>query len=144
MEQGNMPQRISRSTWRLIALLVSCGGGRDLRRHLHASGPPTWKGNRSTTGRGWNGPRRPWTTTGWRLRALEASGHDSAGHPDPVRRHVFPGAGLPVYVLPYIEERFELRLPQALPPMTGQALFYRYGPALDSLLEEFHRVNSPS
>ncbi len=48
----------------------------------------------------------------------------------------------PVYVLPYIEERFELRLPHSLPPMAERVLFYRYGPALDSLLEEFQRLGS--
>jgi len=48
-----------------------------------------------------------------------------------------------VYVLPYLEERFEMRLPRALPPMAGRVLFYRYGPVLDSLLEELHRVGSP-
>ena len=43
----------------------------------------------------------------------------------------------PIYVLPYIEERFEMRLPHILPPMTDRVLFYGYGPAIDSLLEEF-------
>ena len=49
----------------------------------------------------------------------------------------------PVYVLPYFEERFEARLPRKLPLMAGRVLFYRYGPAIDSLLEEFQRVGSP-
>ena len=48
----------------------------------------------------------------------------------------------PVYVLPYFEERFESRLPRKLPPMAGRVLFYRYGPGIDSLLEEFRRVDS--
>ncbi len=48
----------------------------------------------------------------------------------------------PVYVLPYIEERFEMRLPHFLPPMAGRVLFYGYGPAIDSLLEEFQQVSS--
>lgn len=49
----------------------------------------------------------------------------------------------PVYILPYIEERFEVRLPRALPTMGGRVLFYGYGPAIDSLLEEFQQ-NSAS
>lgn len=49
----------------------------------------------------------------------------------------------PVVVLPYIEERFEVRLQHVLPPMAGKVLFYRYGPAIESLLEEFRRLNSP-
>lgn len=49
----------------------------------------------------------------------------------------------PVLVLPYIEERFEVRLQHELPPMAGKVLFYRYGPAVEPLLEEFRRTNSP-
>ena len=49
----------------------------------------------------------------------------------------------PIFVLPYVEERFEVRLQRALPPMDGRVLFYRYGPAIEPLLEEFNRTNSP-
>ena len=42
----------------------------------------------------------------------------------------------PVLVLPYFEEKFEVRLPQVLPPMDGKVLFYRFGPAIESLLVE--------
>ena len=49
----------------------------------------------------------------------------------------------PIFVLPYVEERFEVRLQHVLPPMDGKVLFYRYTPALESLLEEFNRVRSP-
>ena len=49
----------------------------------------------------------------------------------------------PVLVLPYIEERFEVRLQHVLPPMEGKVLFYRYGPAIESLLEDFNSTNSP-
>lgn len=49
----------------------------------------------------------------------------------------------PVFVLPYFEERFEVRLQHVLPPMQGKVLFYRYGVAIEPLLEEFKRTNSP-
>lgn len=49
----------------------------------------------------------------------------------------------PVVVLPYFEEQFEVRLQHVLPPMAGKVLFYRYGPAIESLLEEFNSTNSP-
>jgi voltage-gated potassium channel len=49
----------------------------------------------------------------------------------------------PIFVLPYVEERFEARLQRALPPMDGRVLFYRYGPAIEPLLEEFNRANRP-
>lgn len=49
----------------------------------------------------------------------------------------------PVLVLPYFEEKFEVRLQHMLPTMEGKVLFYRYGPAIESLLEEFKRTASP-
>jgi Trk K+ transport system NAD-binding subunit len=49
----------------------------------------------------------------------------------------------PVLVLPYFEEQFEVRLQHLLPPMEGKVLFYRYGPAIESLLEEFNSAQSP-
>jgi len=41
----------------------------------------------------------------------------------------------PVFLIPFFEERFEARLPRVLPPMAGQVLIYRYGPAVTSLLD---------
>jgi Trk K+ transport system NAD-binding subunit len=49
----------------------------------------------------------------------------------------------PVLMLPYFEDKFEVRLPQVLPPMDGRVLFYRYGPAIESLVVEFENANSP-
>lgn len=49
----------------------------------------------------------------------------------------------PIFVLPFFEEKFEVRLQHALPPMEGRILFYRYGLAIESLLEELNRVHSP-
>ena len=50
----------------------------------------------------------------------------------------------PVLVLPYFEEKFEVRLPQVLPPMDGKVLFYRFGPAIESLLVEFDGDVAPN
>ncbi|MCF8156833.1 MAG: NAD-binding protein [Rhodoferax sp.] len=49
----------------------------------------------------------------------------------------------PVLVLPYFEEKFEVRMPHELPPMAGKVLFYRYGPAIESVVVEFDSANSP-
>ena len=49
----------------------------------------------------------------------------------------------PMVILPYFEEQFEVRLQHQLPPMNGKVLFYRYGPALDSLLVEFKSKGTP-
>lgn len=48
----------------------------------------------------------------------------------------------PVFFLPYFEERFEARLPGSLPAMAGRVLIHRYGPAVDSLVEELRRVGT--
>ncbi len=49
----------------------------------------------------------------------------------------------PIYILPYFEEQFESRLPRKLPAMDGRVLFYRYGPAVDSMVEELKRAQVP-
>lgn len=49
----------------------------------------------------------------------------------------------PIFVLPYFEEQFEVRLQHILPQMQGKVLFYRYGPAIESLLEELKRTQTP-
>lgn len=49
----------------------------------------------------------------------------------------------PVVVLPYFEEQFEVRLQHVLPPMAGQVLFYRFSPAIETVLEEFKANQTP-
>ncbi len=49
----------------------------------------------------------------------------------------------PIFLLPYLEERFQTRLPRQLPAMAGKVLFYRHGPAIEILLEEFRRRATP-
>ncbi len=43
----------------------------------------------------------------------------------------------PLVVLPYFKDQFEVRLDHTLPPMEGKVLFYHYGPAIESVLDEF-------
>jgi Trk K+ transport system NAD-binding subunit len=50
----------------------------------------------------------------------------------------------PVFVIPFLEERFEARLPADLPALRGQVLVYRYGPAVTSLLEELEHARVPA
>jgi Trk K+ transport system NAD-binding subunit len=50
----------------------------------------------------------------------------------------------PVFLIPFFEERFEARLPRVLPPMAGQVLIYRYGPAVTSLLDLLEQEGVPS
>jgi len=46
---------------------------------------------------------------------------------------------LPFYVLPYIEERFEARLPHTLPKLKNYFLIFHYSPAVASLIDEVKR-----
>jgi len=49
----------------------------------------------------------------------------------------------PVFVVPFIEERFESRLPQALPDLTGAVLIYGWGPAVAPLVERLETLRVP-
>jgi len=49
----------------------------------------------------------------------------------------------PIFLLPYLQEQFQTRLPRQLPAMAGKVLFYRHGPAIETLLEEFKRTAKP-
>ncbi|HEY2294896.1 MAG TPA: NAD-binding protein [Thermoanaerobaculia bacterium] len=51
----------------------------------------------------------------------------------------------PIYLIPFLEERFETRLPQEVPKdLHGHAVIYRYGPAVESLLEELKGAGVPT
>lgn len=49
----------------------------------------------------------------------------------------------PVFVIPFLEERFQARLPNTLPVMDGDVLIYRYGPAVTTLLDELELADVP-
>ena len=50
----------------------------------------------------------------------------------------------PIFIIPFFEERFEARLPSALPNLADHVLIYRYGPAVSSLLEELEQAGVPA
>jgi Trk K+ transport system NAD-binding subunit len=51
----------------------------------------------------------------------------------------------PIYLIPFLEERFEVRLPQESPgDMAGHAVIYRYGPAVETLLQELAAARVPT
>jgi Trk K+ transport system NAD-binding subunit len=51
----------------------------------------------------------------------------------------------PIYLIPFLEERFETRLPQECPKdLEGHALIFRYGPAVESLLDELAGAGVPT
>ncbi len=139
-----MPRQIQRSTWRLIALLVSMPTAVLTFGVIYQFGSTYLEDK----------PINFWSSLEWASETLTTTGYGAYApwkHPVMILLVIFTQfVGMfflvlvfPIYVLPYIEERFEMRLPHALPAMTGRVLFYRYGPEIDSLLEEFQRIGSP-
>ncbi len=51
----------------------------------------------------------------------------------------------PIFFIPFLEERFELRLPQHAPrDMAHHAVIYRYGPAVETLVAELTAARVPT
>jgi len=139
-----LPAHISRSSRRLLVLLASLPAAVLLLGTLYMLGSTYLE----------HSPRGLWQGMEWAAETLTTTGYgaDARWHSSLMTLFVivaqFLGLFLvfmifPVYVLPYFEERFESRLPRALPEMGGRVLFYRYGPAVDSLIEELQRVRVP-
>ncbi len=49
----------------------------------------------------------------------------------------------PVFVIPFLEERFQARLPSTLPDLEGTVLIFHYGPAITVLLEDLTEAKVP-
>ena len=136
--------RLRRSTRRLLALLASLPAAVMVLGGLYMLGMTYLEGS----------PRDFWSSLEWAAETLTTTGYgaDARWHHPLMTLLVvvvqFMGLFLvflifPVYVLPYFEERFEARLPRALPPMEGRILFHRYGRSVESLVEELQRVSTP-
>jgi Trk K+ transport system NAD-binding subunit len=51
----------------------------------------------------------------------------------------------PIFFIPFLEERFEVRLPQESPrDMAQHAVIYRYGPAVETLISELNAARVPT
>ncbi|HEY0513249.1 MAG TPA: NAD-binding protein [Thermoanaerobaculia bacterium] len=98
-----------------------------------------------------------WQSLEWAAETLSTTGYgaDSAwAHPVMVLLVVtvqFLGVFLvflvfPIYLIPFLEERFETRLPQEVTKkdLAGHVVVYRYGPAVETLLEELAEAGVPS
>jgi len=139
-----LAKRIRRSTLRLLALLASLPAAVLLLGGLYVLGMTYLE----------HSPRELWSGLEWAAETLTTTGYgaDARWHHPLMTLFVmlaqFMGLFLvflifPVYVLPYFEERFEARLPRALPQMDGRVLFHRYGPGVDSLIDELQRGGTP-
>ena len=139
-----MPSRLKRSTKRLLALLALLPAAVLILGTIYMLGMEHLEGTPRTFLESIQWASETLTTTGY--------GRDNHWNHPVVALFVILGQFLgvfliflmfPIFVLPYVEERFEARLQRALPPMDGKVLFYRYGLAIEPLLEEFNRTNSP-
>ncbi len=92
-----------------------------------------------------------WQAIGWAAETLSTTGYGGDTtwtHPAMVVFVVvlqFIGVFLvflifPLYLIPFLEERFEVRLPKEVPPLDGHVVIYAYGTAVESLLAELDRA----
>jgi Trk K+ transport system NAD-binding subunit len=101
-------------------------------------------------------PRTFWQSLEWASETLSTTGYGADArwnHPAMVLLVAavqFIGVFIvflivPVYLIPFLEERFEVRLPQrADARLEGHALVFRYGPAVETLLEELAGAQVPT
>ena len=101
-------------------------------------------------------PRTFWQSVEWASETLTTTGYGADArwkHPAMIvfiMAVQFIGVFLvilifPVYLIPFLEERFEVRLPQEAPAdLEGHAVIYRHGPAVETLLTELATARVPS
>ncbi len=98
-----------------------------------------------------NQPRGFWESLGWAAESLSTTGYgadDHWTHPAMVvfvALVQFGGVFLiflifPIYLIPFLEERFESRLPKSVPGMSDHVVIYQYGAAVATLLDEMKRA----
>lgn len=51
---------------------------------------------------------------------------------------------VPILLVPFLEERFESRLPRVAPKMSEHVVVYRYGPAVETLLDRLRAAQVPT
>ena len=101
-----------------------------------------------------NQPRGFWESLEFAAETLSTTGYGSDGswtHPLMVVFVVllqFLGVFLvflifPIYLIPFLEERFEARLPKAAPDVDDHVVVYHYGAAVATLVDEVARSGVP-
>jgi Trk K+ transport system NAD-binding subunit len=99
-----------------------------------------------------NKPRGFWDALEWAGETLSTTGYGADAswrHPLMVVYVVvaqFIGVFLvflvfPVYLIPFLEERFETRLPQEAPDVKDHVVIFHHGPPVATLLEELERAD---
>lgn len=92
-------------------------------------------------------PRSFWTSLEWAVETITTTGYGGDSHWNHPVMVVYVGliqfVGVflvflvfPIYLIPFMEERFEVRLPRDATSLSGHILIFRYGPAVESLIEQ--------
>jgi Trk K+ transport system NAD-binding subunit len=137
---------VSRSRRRLLLLLAAVPVLVVVLALLYQAGMAVLEGQ----GRGF------WSSVEWAASTLTTTGYGADHH----WRHpamvvyvtVVQFLGLfmvylifPIFFIPFLEERFDLRLPQQAPrDMARHAVIYRYGPAVETLVAELTAARVPT
>ncbi|MDX1502222.1 MAG: NAD-binding protein [Thermoanaerobaculia bacterium] len=96
-----------------------------------------------------------WLSLGWAAETLSTTGYGGDSrweHPAMVIFVVvlqFVGVFLvflvfPIYLIPFLEERFEARLPKTAKVADGSVLIFHYGPPVTTLIRELARTGVPA
>jgi len=96
-----------------------------------------------------------WVSMSWAAETLTTTGYGADArwrHPVMVVFVVllqFIGVFLvflvfPIYLIPFLEERFEARLPRKAPKLENHVIVFRWGAAVESLVEEAEGVGVPA
>ena len=132
---------MTRSQKRLIWLLLSVAGLLLASTVVYMAGMAALEGQ----------PRSFWDAFEWAGETLTTTGYGADAswrHPLMVVFVVlvqFIGVFLvflifPIYLIPFLEERFEARLPVEAPELEGHVLIYRFGPAVATLVHQAERA----
>jgi Trk K+ transport system NAD-binding subunit len=100
-------------------------------------------------------PRTFWDSFEWAAETLSTTGYGADSHwqhPAMVVLVVvvqFAGVFLvflivPIFLVPFLEERFERSVPRIAPKMADHVIVYRYGPAVETLLQRLRSENVAS
>ena len=134
-----------RSTRRLIALAVGLTAFVIGSALLYQVGMARLEGH----------PRSFWDSVEWAAETLSTTGYGADSrwsHPAMVIFVVavqFVGIFLfflivPIFLIPFLEERFEEKLPRSAPDIANHVVVYRYGPAVETLLQRLGASGVPS
>jgi len=135
---------VTRSQRRLVGLLLALPITAVLAALLYMAGMSWLEGS----------PRTFWRSLEWSVETITTTGYGGDanwGHPAMViyvGLVQFLGAFLvflvfPIYLIPFLQERFEVRLPREVQSLSGHVLIFRYGPAVEALIEELEQAGSP-